>query len=119
MRVPGRFKITRGSGVLRRGDAPPGLMPGPVFESYVDPILRGDRRLRRILESLRLEIVDGGAGCNLRIRQVFKAPREIYRLELELPELGYQRTTLLAREALEELLESDGVRAAVTATLGP
>lgn len=120
MRAPGQFRLARGEGVLRRGGAATRLIPGAVFDAYVDPLLHGDRRLRRILESLRLEIVDGGAGRNLRIRQVFKAPREIYRLELELPELGYQRTTLLDRDALEELLESDGVRAAVTASsLGP
>ena len=59
---------------------------------------------------MRAEILEGGGGSNLRIRQVFRTPREIYRLELELPELGYQRTTLLDREALEELLEADDVR---------
>jgi hypothetical protein len=37
---------------------------------------------------------------------------------LELPELGYQRTTLLDREALEELLEIDEVREIIrTSTL--
>jgi hypothetical protein len=58
---------------------------------------------------LRREILEGGGGKNLRIRRVFQTPREIYRLELERPELGYQRTTLLDRDALEELLEADGV----------
>ena len=63
--------------------------------------------------------MEGGEGAHLRIRQVFQTPREIYRLELELPELGYQRTTLLDRDALEELLEADDVREVVeTATLG-
>jgi hypothetical protein len=70
-------------------------------------------RARRILESIRNEIVEGGAGQSLRIRQIFRSPREIYRLELELPQLGYQRTTLLDRDALEELLEADEVRAAI------
>jgi hypothetical protein len=69
-------------------------------------------------ESL-LERLEGGEGRSLRIRRVFTHPREIYRLELELPELGYQRTTLLDRDALEELLEADAVRQAVeTAGLG-
>ena len=87
---------------------------------FLDPILGGDRRLRRILDSLRNEIVEGGPGRNLRIRKVFQTPREIYRLELELPELAYQRTTLLDREALEELLEADEVRAVVRgSSLGP
>ena len=84
-----------------------------AFDAYLDPITRSDMRARRIVASIRNEIVTGGAGQSLRIRQVFQGPREIYRLELELPELGYQRTTLLDRDALEELLEADEVRAVV------
>ena len=102
MSARGTFKIGRRAGVSR----------DPVLDA-LDPILRGDRRVRRILESLRNEIVEGGGGRNLRIRRVFQTPREIYRLEFELPELGYQRTTLLDRDALEELLEADDVRALV------
>ena len=75
--------------------------------------------MSRLLASLRDEILEGGGGPNLRIRQVFQTPREIYRVELELPALGYQRTTFLDRDALEELLEADEVREAVeTAALG-
>ncbi len=85
------------------------------FQNCLDPLLRSDLRSQRILESLRNEIIEGG-GQSLRIRQVFRSPREVYRLELELPALGYQRTTLLDREALEELLEADGVRALVRAS---
>ena len=103
MSARGTFKIGRRAGVSR----------DPVLDAYLDPILRGDRRVRRILESLRNEIVEGGGGRNLRIRRVFQTPREIYRLEFELPELGYQRTTLLDRDALEELLEADEIRALV------
>jgi hypothetical protein len=58
---------------------------------------------------LRHEIVDGEES-SLRIRKVFTNPREIYRVELERPELGYQRTTLLDRAALEELLAGEEVR---------
>jgi hypothetical protein len=83
---------------------------GPALDTLLDPILRSEMRSQRILRSLRDEIVGGGGGQTLRIRQVFSTPREIYRLELELPELGYQRTTLLDRDALEELLEADEVR---------
>ena len=83
-----------------------------VFDTFVDPIPDDDIRTQRILESLRSEILESGCD-NLRIRMVFRNPREIYRLELELPELGYQRTTLLDRDALEELLEADEVRAIV------
>ena len=85
------------------------------YQGHLDPLLRSDLRSQRILESLRNEIIEGG-GQSLRIRRVFRSPREVYRLELELPELGYQRTTLLDREALEELLEADGVRALVRAS---
>jgi len=85
------------------------------LHACLDPLLRSELRSQRILESLRNEIVESG-GQSLRIRQVFRSPREVYRLELELPELGYQRTTLLGREALEELLEADGVRALVRAS---
>ncbi len=85
------------------------------YQGHLDPLLRSEIRFQRILESLRNEILEGG-GHSLRIRQIFRSPREVYRLELELPELGYQRTTLLDREALEELLEADGVRALVRAS---
>ena len=94
MKPPGAYKILNGC---------------RIFEAP-DPLPIGVRRMQRILESLRTEILEGGGGENLRIRRVFQNPREIFRLELELPELGYQRTTLLDRDALEELLESDDVR---------
>jgi hypothetical protein len=82
-------------------------------------LARSEQRIERILTSLRDQIVEGGGGSSLRIRRVFKSPREVYRLELELPELGYLRTTFLDREALEELLEEDDVREVVeTAVLG-
>ena len=116
MRPPGAFRIanqTRGIG--------PSIGPGVVgpgalgtAPSFPDALVRSELRVQRILESLRSEIVDGGAG--LRIRQVFATPREIFRLELELPEMGYQRTILLDRETLEELLEAEGVRAVVAST---
>lgn len=83
------------------------------FEAVLDPTLRSERRVQRILSSLRNEIVEGGGGDRLRIRRVLKDPREIYRLELDMPELGYQRTTLLDRQALERLLEAEEVRALV------
>ncbi len=90
-----------------------------AFDAYTDPSIRSTRRVQRIIESLRSEIVEGGGGSSLRIRRIFEDPREIFRLELELPELGYQRITILDREALEELLAADDVRARVhTAALG-
>ena len=80
-----------------------------AFDAYLQPSTRSARRVRRIVDSLRDEIVDGEES-SLRIRKVFTNPREIYRVELERPELGYQRTTLLDRAALEELLAADEVR---------
>ncbi len=47
---------------------------------------------------------------SLRIRQIFENPREIYRVEINRPEQGYLRTTLLDRDALEDLLATDDVR---------
>jgi hypothetical protein len=83
-----------------------------ALEAYLDPRARRARRVQRIVDSLRNEILDAGAG-DLRIRRVFSRPREIFRVELELPQLGYQRTTLLDRSALEALLAADDVRAQV------
>ena len=79
------------------------------FEALLDPAVRSARRVRRIVRSLRDEIVDAGSD-GLRIRRVFTNPREIYRVELERPGLAYQRTTLLDRAALEELLAQEEVR---------
>ena len=60
-----------------------------------------------------------GGGPALRVRRVFSTPREIYRLEIE--EMGgrYLRTTLLDRDALEDLLETDGVRERILKEAGP
>ncbi len=76
----------------------------------MDPLsLCGDRS-DRIVDSLRAQILEGDQDQSLRIRQIFENPREIYRVEIERPDQGYQRTTLLGREALEELLATDDVR---------
>ena len=108
MKIRGAYKLSN------RGRS---VAVGPVGE-WTDPLARGGMRSQRILDSLRNEIL-GGAGSSLRIRQVFESPREIFRLELELPEYCYQRTTLLDRDALEELLAADDVRELVEgATLG-
>ena len=96
MRPPGSYKIASRSRAL---------------EALVGPELRSARRAQRILDSLRNEILEGSNG--LRIRRVFTSPREVFRLEIELPELGYQRTTLLDRDALDALLAADDVRALV------
>ena len=83
-----------------------------AYESHLDPRIQSARRAERIVLSLRREIADGATEC-LRIRQIFQEPRAIYRLEFEMPAMGYQRTTLLDRDALDELLAAEEVRALV------
>ena len=96
---------------------PPGSFKIANRRSRLDGVVGcGELRAQRIVDSLRVQIAEGGPGQRLRIRQVFRQPREIYRLELDLPELGFQRTTLLDREALEELLAADEVREKVEAS---
>jgi len=79
-----------------------------AWESSLDPALQSAKRLERLLDSLCLEIQD--SATTVRARRVFEQPREIFRLEIESPGLGYLRTTLLDRDALEELLAIDAVR---------
>lgn len=116
MKPHGTYKIA-----YRRAPSDTGLASAAAprdidYDPLLDPILGADPRLQRILNSLRNEIIEGRGGTNIRVRQVFREPREIYRLELALPELGYQRTTLLDRDALEELLETDEVREIIHAS---
>jgi hypothetical protein len=96
MQPPGAFKIHR-----RRRAEP----------SFADPLSCLNTRTQRIVDSLRDEIL--ASGENLRIRQVFQEPRAIYRIELDVPDMSYQRTTLLDGDALEELLEIDEIRTRV------
>ncbi len=110
MRPPGSFKIARRQ---RLGRNSPHANPAVAPCRYLP--LSDEDRSQRLLESLRNEILEGGGAGNLRIRRVFRSPREIYRLELEFPDRDYQRTTLLDRDALEELLEVDEVRAIIGA----
>jgi hypothetical protein len=79
-----------------------------AFESYLDPKVRGSRRVQRIVDSLAREICD--ADNHARARCVFERPRELYRLEIHSPAMGYERTTLLERDALDALLEDPAVR---------
>ena len=82
----------------------------PPEASYMDPLGRGIGRAQRIVDSLRCQILDGGPEQALRIRQIFSTPREIFRVEIVEDALNYSRTTLLDRDALEDLLETEGVR---------
>lgn len=79
----------------------------------MDPLALCDDRSDRIVKSLRTQILEGDDEQSLRIRQIFNDPKEIYRVEIERPDQGYQRTTLLDRDALEDLLATDDIRARV------
>ena len=100
MRPPGSYRIAQRT---RLGDA------AAATESYIDRLARSQDRVHRIVDSLREQISEGGT-ANLRIRRIFENPREIFRVEINVPEMNYQRTTLLDRDALEELLETAEVR---------
>ncbi|MGH0033010.1 MAG: hypothetical protein ACQGVC_24735 [Myxococcota bacterium] len=103
----------------RRATLPAAPVPEASVGGFLAELERDEHRARRIVDSLRDEILEGGGGPNLRIRCVYRSPREVYRVELSLPDLGYQRITFLDRESLEELLEQDDVREVVeTAALG-
>jgi len=87
-RIPGSFRIAN--------------QQRPI-DVYGDPMagLCG-HRVRRILESIQRDV---GAGGTARVRQILCSPRELFRIELEIPDMAYQRTTVLDRDALEVLLE--------------
>jgi hypothetical protein len=87
-RIPGSFKLSN----QRRpfiDDDPWDVVTGP--------------RVRKIIASIQSDIGEGG---RCRVRQILKNPRELYRLELERPDMSYERTTILDRDALTELLET-------------
>ena len=117
MGVPEHLRTQHDCYVLQvKGDS---MIEDGILDELLDEFEHHENRTRRLLESLREEILAGGGGVHLRIRQVFRTPREVFRLELELPDHNYQRTTFLDREALESLLEADDVRAVVeTGRLG-
>ena len=114
MKPSGTYKIRyqRESGF--RASAISGSGADPI-ELAIRRVALAERRTRRIVDSISDELRDGGERSSLRIRRVFETPREIFRVEVARPDLGYQRTTLLGREALEALLESDGVQTAIDA----
>ena len=99
MKPPGTFKLL---GRARRGSR--------TQEDPLDPLSLCVDRSDRIVDSLRMQILEGEPDQELRIRQVFQDPKEIFRVEIDCPEQNYQRTTLLDRDALEELLATDDVR---------
>jgi len=110
MKPTGTYKIRYQQ--ARRADPIAPDADDPI-EAVIARVAGAERRTQRIVESLCEEIRAGGEEISLRVRRVFSTPREIFRVEVDRPELGYQRTTLLGREALESLLEIDDVRAAL------
>ena len=99
MRPPGTFKLL--GRARRKRDA---------GASAMDPMALCAGRGDHIVDSLRVQILEGPEDQSLRIRQIFHDPREIFRLEIECPDQNYQRTTLLDRDALEDLLATDDIR---------
>ncbi len=87
-RIPGSFKLQNQRGSFPLAEDPWSLV--------------GGRRLCRIIDSIQSDL-DLGGTC--RVRQILNGPRELFRIELERPEMSYERTTILDREALTQLLE--------------
>jgi len=87
------------------------------FETSLDPAVQGKLRVKRTVESLREEIRD--EATTVRARRIFERPRELFRLEIQNPDMGYQRTTLLDRETLDALCSEDAVRCQLDPHLNP
>lgn len=102
MQPPGSFKLARRT---------------PAKPDPLDRLAPGEARARRIVDSLREELSTGNA-LDPRIRQVFHDPREVFRLEYEVAGIHAQRTTLLDRETLDDLLDTDAVRKAFESRRG-
>ena len=111
MKPHGTYKI-RYQREPERARALPPSSSDPI-ERAIHRVALAERRTQRLVESISDEIRGAGDRSALRIRRVFTVPREVFRVEYERPDLGYQRTTLLGREALEALLESDGIQSAI------
>ncbi len=73
-----------------------------AFDLDLDEIEKRDRRIRRIITSIQRDVDEGGRA---HVRQILRGPLELYRIELERPEMSYQRTTIVDRATLEMLLE--------------
>ncbi|MFQ5515094.1 MAG: hypothetical protein ACE5FG_11730 [Myxococcota bacterium] len=86
-RIPGSFRLAYRS------------RPVDVLS---DPLGLSSRRIGRILASIQRDL---DAGAHASVRQILRGPCELYRLEVERPDLAYQRTTILDRDTLDTLLE--------------
>ena len=74
----------------------------PAFTAGEAQQRKAERRVRRILESIQRDVDAGGTAL---VRQILAVPQELYRIEVERPDMSYLRTTVLGREALTALLE--------------
>ena len=94
---------------------PPSSIPGSfrrlrgvrAFDLDLDEIEKRERRIGRILSSIQRDLDEGGHAY---VRQILRGPLELYRIELERPEMSYLRTTIVDRATLETLLEEDSRR---------
>lgn len=73
-----------------------------AMEILANPLAFSRRRVGRILASIQHDIDEGGTAS---VRQILKGPRELYRLEVERPDMSYLRTTILDRDTLDTLIE--------------
>lgn len=73
------------------------------LDLYDDPWMGADRRVRAIIASIQEDVGMGGTAT---VRMIIDSPEaELFRIELDRPDMAYQRTTILTRDALETLLE--------------
>ena len=95
-----------------------------AFDIDLDPWEKSQRRIRRILTSIQNDVSEGGRAY---VRQILRGPLELYRIELERPDMSYQRTTILDREGVavraghhcaQPVMDFYGVPATVRASLG-
>lgn len=120
MKTHGTYKLiyrARRRCLAPRRTAPDTSAAATRAEALLSRVTECDAHTQRLLDSLRQEITGNGEEIELRVRRIFSSPRSVYRVELAVPELGYQRITLLEEDALEELLDDDGVRARVEQSL--
>lgn len=84
-----------------------------AFEAYENPACRRMRRDARWIDALCKEILSVGEAGRVRLRQIVAAPAALYRLELDRPDLAYQRIALLDAESVRVLLHDEAVRSVV------
>lgn len=74
-------------------------------DRFLDGEARRERRVRRILSSIHRDLDEGGRAY---LRPIPNPCLDLFRLEIERPDMSYQRITILDAETLETLLEETG-----------